>query len=162
MREVVTLNGYEQAAVYWRERAEAAEAELTFLKETSKGNAQIIAHAMRIPMQPASCLEILMRSAPRAVSKTYLTENMTHTWDFADRVKLADVVICKLRKLLRSKGLPDAIETVWGYGYALSASAARQLVNEVLTPALGVEDSLTFRSPSALKSQSTDKERAVG
>lgn len=162
MREVITLTGYEQAAVYWRERAEAAESELSFLKHSARGNSQIIAHSMRIAMQPASCLEILMRNAPRPVAKTYLIEHMAHTWDFADRAKLADVVICKLRKLLREHGLPNAIQTVWGYGYALDASAARQLVNEVLTPEIDVKDSLTINLTSDRQSPYADKKRAVG
>lgn len=161
MRELVALSGYEQAAAYWRERAEAAEAELAYLKETNKSNAQIFAHAMRIPMQPASCLEILIRKSPDAVSKQHLTANITHTWGYEDRAKLTDVVICKVRKLLRSKGYPDAIKTVWGFGYALDAEVARALVNEALTWQDLGKDSFTICSQSPVKIPSTDKKRVA-
>jgi len=134
MADGATQSGYAQAASYWRERAEAAEAELAFLKETAKSNSQAVAQALRIQLQPASCLEILMRKAPEAVSKQHLTSGMVHTWGFEDRAKITDVVICKLRKYLRTRGYPDAIETVWGFGYALDAHVAKALANETLSP----------------------------
>jgi DNA-binding response OmpR family regulator len=160
MREVVR-SGYEQAAAYWRERAETAEAELLYLRETTKGNAQVIAHAMRMPMQPASCLEILMRKAPEAVSKQHLTANITHSLGFEDRAKLTDVVICKLRKFLRAKGFPDAIKTVWGFGYALDGDVAIALANEVLTRQEIGKGLVTICSPSPVKIPSTDKKRVL-
>lgn len=157
MREAVVVNGYEQAAAYWRERAEAAEAELAFLKEEQQSNAQIIAHAMRIPMQPASCLEILMRKAPAAVSRQHITNNMSHHMGFEDRSKLTDVVVCKLRKLLRARGFPNAIQTVWGFGYALDSEVAQDLINEVLTEQGAGKDALTIRNHSLARIPSTDK-----
>ena len=155
-------SGYEQAAIYWRERAEAAEAELAFLKESTGGNTQMIASHLGISMQPASILSILIRNAPRAVSKTYLMEHMSHTWETSGRQKTADVQICRLRKLLAARGLAGAIKTLWGFGYSIDASAAEQIMNEALIGDGAGKDSVTFRSPSALMGQSTDKVRAVG
>lgn len=161
MADGATQSGYAQAAAYWRERAEAAEAELRYLKETAKSNAQIVAHALGMQLQPASCLEILMRKAPEAVSKRHLTNGMVHTWDFEDRAKIADVVICKLRKFLRTKGYPDAIKTVWGFGYALDAQVAKALVNETLIREPSGNSSFTIHFPSPVKIPSTDKKRVV-
>lgn len=160
MREAAR-NGYEHAAAYWRERAEAAEAELLYLKETAKSNAQLVAHALGMQLQPASCLEILMRKAPEAVSKRHLTNGMVHAWDFEDRAKITDVVICKLRKFLRARGYPDAIKTVWGFGYALDAHVAKALVNETLTRKPPGKDSFTIHFPSPVKIPSTDKKRVA-
>ena len=162
MADGAMQSGYAQAAAHWRERAEAAEAELLYLKETGKSNALKIAHALRMPMQPASCLEILIRKAPEPVSKRFLTNNIVHTFGFEDQAKIVDVVICKLRKFMRAKGYPNAIQTVWGFGYALDAEAAQALVNEMLTAHEAIKDSFTIRLHSIAKVPSTDKKRLVG
>lgn len=41
--------------------------------------------------------------------------------------KLADVIVCHARKALVNAGLPDAITTCWGRGYALNPARAEAL-----------------------------------
>lgn len=48
------------------------------------------------------------RTVPRETLWRQITENA--------EMKIVDVVVCKLRALLRAKGIPDPIITVWGRG----------------------------------------------
>jgi DNA-binding winged helix-turn-helix (wHTH) protein len=69
----------------------------------------------------------LMAQPGRVLSRLVLLEAVN-----VDRVddldwKIIDVYVCRLRPILAARGLPGAIETVWGQGYRLREEAAARI-----------------------------------
>ncbi|HBK06074.1 MAG TPA: DNA-binding response regulator [Acetobacteraceae bacterium] len=81
-------------------------------------------------------LEFLVLKRGSAVSKTACMAHLYGTDDYPE-AKTIDVVLCRLRKRLAPHGLADAIESVWGFGYKLSAPVAE--------PAMPRESSMALR-----------------
>ncbi len=72
-------------------------------------------------------LEFLVLKRGSAVSKTACMAHLYGTDDYPE-AKTIDVVLCRLRKRLAPHGLADAIESVWGFGYKLSAPASEPAI----------------------------------
>jgi hypothetical protein len=69
----------------------------------------------------------LLETPCRLVSKLAAYEAVVANPERDTDWKIVDVHVCRLRKLLAARGLVDAIETVWGKGYSLTAAAAERL-----------------------------------
>lgn len=65
--------------------------------------------------------EILMRMAPRAVSRDMLMEKLWDDQAFIDENTL-NVNVARLRKKLQEIGIEEALETVRGHGYRLNVT----------------------------------------
>ena len=68
----------------------------------------------------------LMQNSNRAISREELLKNVWN-FDFEADTRATDDVIKRLRKKLSSSGAKLNIETVWGYGFKLSAEAANEI-----------------------------------
>ena len=168
-------SGYEQAAVYWREkyeyeraRREHAEDQLKSLKRDDTLDLKIKA-AFGVPPGVASLLAIMVSSPPGHIAKQMIFDLLPKRSDARD-VKLVDVLVCKAREALRKHGLGDVITTVWGHGYALS-HAGRDAINAHINahrqPSTFTkinEDEDCFNNLATFDRQPTtkQKQRAVG
>lgn len=98
--------------------------------------ARIDSLPLRLGPKEYLLLEFLVLKRGSAVSKTACMAHLYGTDDYPE-AKTIDVVLCRLRKRLAPHGLADAIESVWGFGYKLSAP--------VTEPSAPRESAMAFR-----------------
>mgnify|MGYP000199170710 CR=1 FL=1 len=120
-------SGYEQAAVYWRNKYEYERARREELEERIRNLHHIhrdpagrLAESFRMQPGAAKVLSILLEHSPSPMAKSVLFDWMPKNRDGRD-LKLVDVYICKVREALRKNGIEHAVTTVWGYGYGVSS-----------------------------------------
>ena len=79
---------------------------------------------IRLTEKEFALLELLVRRRDQPVAKQTM---FNHLYGGSDEpfMKIIDVFVCKLRKKLERAGLPEAITTVWGYGYVLREALVR-------------------------------------
>jgi DNA-binding response OmpR family regulator len=90
-----------------------------------------LGRVFKIPRGAALLLLLLRNHRGRVVSKAFIDEwlpTIDHAGERAS-TKIVDVYVCRLRRRMGS----PAIETVWGIGYKLSASALTWL-DQLLGP----------------------------
>lgn len=76
-----------------------------------------------------------------------LTEHLTGS---RPEIKIVDVVICKLRRVMP----PDSIRTIWGRGYSLTESGRAWVLEHVKAFKKEIEDANLSNNPSERCSQS--------
>lgn len=112
------VNELELEIAEWRRQA--ADRALTVAQADRVAR---LRQALVLSAAPARMLEALLARAPKMVSKAALFEAAGSD---PDRTALAvvDVQVCRIRAALERRGLPGAIETIWGAGYAIPADQA--------------------------------------
>lgn len=97
------------------------------------GSSALIARELRINPQPARIIHHLMTEASRVVRKESLIETLQYNGCGRDIGNMTDednalkVIVTKSRRALESVGLFDAIGSVYGVGYIMPKSKAREL-----------------------------------
>ena len=120
-------SGYEQAAIYWREKYEYERARREYAEGQLKAyvpkqSLEIeLKSALQIAPGVAAVLAILMQSPPGHIAKQAIFDIMPKRSD-AQGLKLVDVLVCKARDALRKRGLGEPIQTIWGHGYSITVA----------------------------------------
>ena len=65
----------------------------------------------------------LIEREDMAVSKEELTECLQECKWMKEEQRMSDDLVKRLRKKLKTKGATARVETVWGYGYRLTAKS---------------------------------------
>lgn len=104
-------------------REEELLAENAYLKErveelTCVAAIPALCSALRLAPQQAKMLLVLTRRANFPISReTVYRAVFEHDNGDGPEVKIMDIVICNLRRVLRRERAPGSIDTVWGQGW---------------------------------------------
>ncbi|MEO1208432.1 MAG: winged helix-turn-helix domain-containing protein [Cyanobacteria bacterium J06638_20] len=89
--------------------------------------------AKGISTKPAGILLALGARPGTALTKEQLFNHL-YPLDSDAEMKIIDVFVCKLRKILGK----DVIETIWGQGYRMTPEKAEEIIPKPLTPRIPV------------------------
>lgn len=89
--------------------------------------------AKGISAKPAGILLALGARPGTALTKEQLFNHL-YPLDSDAEMKIIDVFVCKLRKILGK----DVIETIWGQGYRMTPEKAEEIIPKPLTPRVPV------------------------
>lgn len=84
---------------------------------TSENRFSVNGQYIHLPQKKHKLLELLFLRRGRTVNKD-MVFNHLYGWDEPPEIKIVDVFVCQIRRILREAGLnQDCIQTIWGQGY---------------------------------------------
>lgn len=99
------------------EQLEMALFQLEQLLSTGDSLSDFWAETFGLTRSEAKIFSLLYRRSPRTVPRSGIHAAIVDLNGTDTQEKLVDVLVCKMRRKLKTQGFPDSIKTSWGSGY---------------------------------------------